>query len=161
MRVRDLMTQAASCRPDTNLATAAGLMWEKDCGMIPVVTGNGTLTGVITDRDICIALGTRNRLASETTVGDVTSRPPLTCRPEDEVHIALRTMCDGRVRRLPVVNSAGKLQGILSLSDLISRAQHCDGATRPGVSYEDVVNTMVAIGLHDSVRANKRSGAAA
>jgi CBS domain-containing protein len=53
-----------------------------------------------------------------------------------------------RVRRLPVVNTSGQLQGVLSMNDLLLRAQHCDGANRPGVSYEDVVNTLVAIGLH-------------
>ena len=162
MRVRDLMTPGVvSCRPETNLAAAAALMSEMDCGVIPVVDENGNVTGVITDRDICIALGARGKLDRKTTVGEVNSKPPFTCRPDDEVHAALETMTQARIRRLPVISDSGKLVGILSLNDLFLRAQHADGANRPGVSYEDVVNTMVAIGLHDIGRRKKPLRAAA
>jgi signal-transduction protein with cAMP-binding, CBS, and nucleotidyltransferase domain len=106
------------------------------------------VAGVITDRDIWVALGTRDRVASDVTVGEVSSKPPVTCRPDDEVRVALKIMCRERIRRLPVLNRSGQLQGILSVNDLLLRAQHWDGANRPGVSYEDVVNTLVAIGLH-------------
>ena len=156
MRVRDLMTQAVvPCRSETNLAAVAALMWEYDCGAIPVVTDRGKVIGVVTDRDICIALGTRDKPASSITAGELTSKLPLTCQPDDEIRGARKAMCAGRIRRLPVVDSAGKLCGILSMNDLVLWAQHCDGAKRPCVSYEDVVNTMVVIGLHEAGRADK------
>ena len=62
MRVRDLMTKTVVfCRHETNLAAATALMWDNDCGTLPVVSESGKVIGIITDRDICIALGTRNR----------------------------------------------------------------------------------------------------
>lgn len=58
MKVRDIMTQGAvCCGPGT-----VELMWNRNCGMLPVVGADGKLQGVVTDRDICIAMGTRNRL---------------------------------------------------------------------------------------------------
>jgi len=146
MRVGDFMTSpAVFCRPEANLAAVGALMWDKDCGALPVVSEDGKVTGMITDRDICVALGTRNKRASEVTVRDVIYGQTRTCRPDDEIQAALKTMCEGRIRRLPVVNGAGALEGILCLDDLVLRARHCDGARRPGVSYEDVVNTSRAI----------------
>ena len=64
MRVQDVMTKAvASCHADASLAAVAALMWEHNCGQLPVVSDDGKVTSVITDRDICIALGTRNQRA--------------------------------------------------------------------------------------------------
>jgi CBS-domain-containing membrane protein len=133
------------CRPETNLAAAIALMWDKDCGALPVVSESGKVTGMITDRDICIALGTRNVRASELTVRDVIHGLMRTCQPDDEIRIALKTMSEGRIRRLPVVGSTGALEGILCMDHLILSAQHCDGEKRRGVSYEDVVNALRAI----------------
>lgn len=146
MRVGDVMSRpVAFCHPQTNLAEAAAMMWDHNCGALPIVGDGGKLTGIVTDRDICIALGTRNQRASEVTVGDVSSSQARSCGLDDDIPAALRIMSEARVRRLPVVDSAGILQGILSLNDLVLWAQHLDGANRPGVSYEDIVNTLVAI----------------
>ena len=146
MRVGDVMSRpVAFCHPQTNLAEAAAMMWDHNCGALPVVSGGGKLTGIVTDRDICIALGTRNQRACEVTVGDVSSSQARSCGLDDDIPAALRIMSEARVRRLPVVDSAGILQGIFSLNDLVLWAQHLNGANRPGVSYEDIVNTLVAI----------------
>jgi len=121
MKVRDVMKPAAvCCRPDTNLAAAVELLWVNNCGMLPVVGNNGKLEAVITDRDICIATGTRNRLPSELTVQEVASKNAITCKPDDEIHEALHTMAERQVRRLPVVDQAGVPQGILSTDDIIT-----------------------------------------
>jgi len=78
------------------------------------------LVGVVTDRDICIAMGTRNRLPGELTVGEVATRHVFGCKPDDEIHEALGTMAEKQVRRLPVVNNEGVPQGILSMDDIIT-----------------------------------------
>jgi CBS domain-containing protein len=146
MRVRELMrSPVVFCHPGTNLEQAIALMWDHDCGALPVVNGGGKVNGVVTGRDICLALGAKNKPPSGMTVRDVSSRVPRTCGPDDDIHAALRTMCEARVRRLPVVDKAGTLEGILCLHDIVLRARHSDGAKRPGVSYEDVVNTLVGI----------------
>jgi CBS domain-containing protein len=148
MKVSTLMRKpAAYCCPETNLAAAAALMWDEDCGVLPVLEG-GKATSVITDRDICIALGTRDRPASEVAVREVTHRPALTCGVDDQIYMALKTMREGKVFRLPVVNGGGGLEGILSLHDVILWARRGDGADRPGVSYDDVMNTLCAICRH-------------
>ena len=151
MKVRDVMTaRVISCPADTNLAAAAALMWQNDCGMLPVVGPDGTVAGVITDRDICIALGTRNRLSSDVAARDVISRPARTCGPDEDIREVLRTMCCAHVRRLPVVSPEGMPIGLLSMDDVILHAEHCAGTKRPGISYEDVVNTLRGICGHDA-----------
>lgn len=121
MRVRDVMKPTAvCCRRDMNLAAAVELLWVNNCGMLPVVGKAGKLEGVITDRDICIATGTRNRLPSELTVQEVASKNAITCKPDDEIHEALHTMAERQVRRLPVVDHDGVPQGILSMDDIIT-----------------------------------------
>jgi CBS domain-containing protein len=103
MKVRDLMTKKVKyCAPDTNLAAATELMWNADCGVLPVVE-EGKLAGIITARDISIALGTRDRPASPVSVKDVATRDVQTCAPDADVHTALSTMRRAKVRRLPVV----------------------------------------------------------
>ena len=121
MKAKDVMTQSAvCCAPRTNVGEAVELMWVHNCGMLPVVGTVGKLEGIVTDRDISIAMGTRNRLAGELTVGEIATRNVVTCKPEDEIHEALQSMADKQVRRLPVVNEQGVPQGILSMDDIIT-----------------------------------------
>jgi CBS domain-containing protein len=144
MKVRDIMTdQVRVCGPQMNLAIATEIMWNNDCGVMPVVE-DGKLTGIITDRDICIALGTRNCAARDLTVRDVETERVETCRTEDDVHTAMDTMRRAKVRRLPVVDEKGAVRGMLSLNDIVLRAER----KRSAVSCEDVVNTIKAINEH-------------
>jgi len=146
MKVRDIMTRDPQCcGPDTNLAAAAGLMWSNDCGALPV-TENGKLAGIITDRDICIALGTRNALAAETLVRDVASLDVQTCATDDDIHSAMAAMRGAKIHRLPVVTGDGKLEGIITLNDL-TLAAHCKFGD---VNYEEVMNTVRALSEHRS-----------
>ncbi len=121
MKVQEVMKPSAvCCRPQTNVGKAVELLWVNNCGMLPVVGDDGKLEGIVTDRDICIAMGTRNRLAGDLTVGEIATKDVFTCKPEDEIHEALHTMAEKHVRRLPVVDQAGVPQGILSMDDIIT-----------------------------------------
>ena len=111
---------AVCCGPETNIGAAVELLWSHNCGMLPVVGPEPRLIGIVTDRDICIAMGTRNRLPGEITVGEIATQPVFTCKPDDEIHEALGTMAEKQVRRLPVVNDEGVPQGILSMDDIIT-----------------------------------------
>ena len=149
MQVKDIMVpDTRFCRPDTNLAEASLIMWENDCGALPVLEASGKVVGMVTDRDICIAVGTRNRAPSEITVFDVKPNPQelYSCAPEDDIHSALQTMRTQGVRRLPVVNS-GQLRGILCLDEVALNARK-----RDGISYADVVDTLRAICEHRVAR---------
>lgn len=149
MKVQDIMTrQVASCSPDTNLAAAAMLMWNNDCGVIPVVSADQKTIGVITDRDICMAVATKHRKAEEITIGEVTTGQLHACSPEDNIKTALDLMKTSRIRRLPVVDAEGKLQGILSMNDVVLVATETKGKNAP--SCEDVTKTFKAICGHQS-----------
>jgi CBS domain-containing protein len=146
MKVQDIMTTAPeTCRPTTNLASAVERLWRADCGVLPVVDEGGMLVGIITDRDICIAIGTRNRPASTILVEGVMTRSVETCQADDDVNVALGRMKDRRVRRLPVLDDRGKLVGILSLNDIVL-------ATGPGakaVKPTAVLQTFKMICAHN------------
>lgn len=119
MKIKDIMTpQPVTCARGTNLAEAGALMLEADCGILPVLD-DGRLVGVVTDRDMYIALATRNRRAAELRVGEVMRDQLFTCAPEDDVHAALAVMKQHRVRRLPVAGLGQILLGIVSLNDIV------------------------------------------
>jgi CBS domain-containing protein len=121
MQVKDVMTQSAvCCSTDANVGASVELLWMNNCGMLPVVGNDGKIQGVVTDRDIAIAMGTRNRLAGELTVGEIATTNVVTCKPEDEIHEALQTMAEKQVRRLPVVDKDGVPLGILSIDNIIT-----------------------------------------
>jgi signal-transduction protein with cAMP-binding, CBS, and nucleotidyltransferase domain len=120
MKVRDVMTQQITiCRTETNLAAATALMWDNNCGALLALTDSGELAGIVTDRDICIALGTRNARASELTVRDVVGTSSLTCQSSDDILTALLIMQQAKLKFLPVVNDAGVLEGMLSVGDIV------------------------------------------
>jgi len=145
MKVKEVMTERVQCcTPETNLAVAAELMWNNDCGILPVVDG-GRLAGVITDRDICMALGTRNYPARDVVVRDVQTANVESCQPESDLQKAMEAMRRAKVRRLPVINESGVIQGILTLNDIELRV---DRAHAADLSYEQVINTIKAIDEH-------------
>jgi CBS domain-containing protein len=120
MKVQDVMTvDVHTCPPEANLAEVAQVMWESDCGIVPIVDPHNRVRGVVTDRDVCIALGTRNQPAASVRAGDVMSTELLTSAATDDLAAALDTMRTGRVRRVPVVDDEGALCGVLSLDDVV------------------------------------------
>lgn len=143
MKVKDLMTaDPHTCTPETNLAAAAALMLDGDCGILPVLS-DGRLVGVVTDRDMYIALATRNQRASSVTVGEVVQTPAITCEPEDDVHAALATMKRHLVRRLPVEGFGGTVRGVISMNDILLAA-----GERTPVRDAEVVDAFQAICAH-------------
>ena len=146
MKVKDaMMGTPYYCQLDTNLGSAAELMWNGNCGFLPVMDANGEIVGVVTDRDVCIGLGTRNRLPGDVTVREVMSNRLFACSPEDDVHVALRTMQEGGVRRLPVIVQNGTLVGVISVDDLLLRAEAPGIGRQPELSTEEVARTCRAI----------------
>jgi CBS domain-containing protein len=149
MKIQDIMTETVNaCRPDANLAEAVAILWEGDCGTLPVVADGGRLVGILTDRDIAIALGTQNKRPSDIQVSEVMSGEVSACRPDEDIHGALKTMRKDKVRRLPVISDDGVLQGIVSLNDVALHAEKVDAQKATALSYEDVVNTFKAICEH-------------
>ena len=140
MQVQDIMTSDVSyCDPETNAAAAAELMWTRNCGALPVVGGEGRVEGIVTDRDLFIALGTNNRNAGDLRVGALMKQEISTCAPGDDLRSALGIMAQRQVQRLPVVDETGALKGILSIDDIVLRAE------AGGLSTGDVLKAIRAI----------------
>ena len=148
MKVLDVMIRNARfCTPDMNLASVAEILWKVGCGTLPVVE-NDRVIGMITDRDIAIALGTRNLRPSEAIVRDVSLPKLFYTTLAEDIHIALHTMAAQKVRRLPVVDSRGALEGILCLDDIVLFAEE-----KGELTYGDVIDTLKSINEHAGIQA--------
>jgi CBS domain-containing protein len=149
MKVHQVMVrEVEACHPATDLAAVSMIMWRQDCGVVPVIDDQRRVLGVISDRDICMALATRHRRAEEVTAHEVMSGRVFSVRPDDDVRAALETMKTERVRRLPVVDTERRLQGIVSISDLVMRAQSSGGLASEGISANDVLLALQGICGH-------------
>jgi signal-transduction protein with cAMP-binding, CBS, and nucleotidyltransferase domain len=106
--------------------------------------GEGSnVIGVVTDHDMCIALGTRNRKPSDVRVWDAMPRKLFTGMEEDDILCALNTLRDARIRRLLVIGRDSALVGVLSLDDIVLHAR--EHLVRKDISYGEVENIYQAI----------------
>ena len=149
MKVEQLMKREVKvCAETDTLNRAAELMWESDCGCIPVVSanGDGALIGVVTDRDIAMAAYTQGRQLWAIPVGTAMARKVITCHASDGISQAEALMRDNQVRRLPVLDQNEHLVGILSLNDVAREAQR-EAATgkRAEVTGESVSETLASV----------------
>lgn len=149
MRIEQLMTkQVRTCRPDDTLERAAQIMWDYDCGSIPVCSGDGVskAVGMITDRDIAMCAMFHPKPLRELPVSEAMSRNLRVCRPTDSVENAESVMRDAQVRRLPVVDSEGRVIGMISLADLASEAaRECAPGASKEITETEVGDTLAAI----------------
>jgi len=160
MKVQDVMVGApVFCSPETNLAAAVEMFWNRNCGILPVLGSGGKLQGVITDRDVCIALGTRNRLASDLTVAEVMTGRLASCCEGDDIRSAVEAMRREGVRRLPVIGADGTLKGILSMDDLVRHSSN--SGSNPELSYEEVMTAFKSIYTNQLPKIVRTNSAAA
>jgi CBS domain-containing protein len=149
MKVEQLMSrEVATCRADESLNDAARVMWERDCGFVPIVEEEGgcrRVVGVVTDRDVCMASYTRGQKLPEIRIRDVMSTPVRSCQAKASLAAAEATMREAQVHRLPVVDEGGWLLGVISLADIARAAAREAGAKRPRVSATKVGETLAAI----------------
>jgi len=151
MKVEQIMSASPlSCGPDTTLPDVAMLMWEGDCGFMPVIDRSNHVVGVVTDRDICLATGTRKRPPSQICVRDLMDGDVACCHPTDDVRDALALMSKRGVRRLPVVSRDGVLLGVLSIDDVVT-----ESGTRGSddVSARQLLDTLKAVCVHHQLPA--------
>ena len=123
MRIEDLMTRNVhTCTADDTLEQAACLMWDWDIGCLVVVDAQRRPIGMLTDRDIAMAAYTQGVLLRDALVGRAMATQIVTCHPAITVHELQVKMNEAQVRRVPVVNSAGILMGIITLGDIAHSA---------------------------------------
>ena len=146
MKVKEIMTPDAKAIWLTeSLSDAAKLMWENDCGVLPVIKDGRKVIGMITDRDVCMAVAMRDTNPSCVSVEEVMTGQVYAVNPEDDVYQALQAMREHKIRRLPVVNPQGELEGILSMNDIVLKT---NGTTADSLKYKDVVKTYQMICQH-------------
>lgn len=146
MHVREVMTESPwVCGPTATAQEAARVMWERDCGAVPVVDESGCAIGIVTDRDICMAAYFSDRPLWAIGVGEVMSRDLCTIDAEAELASAERRMQERQVRRLPVVAQDGSLVGILSLGD-VAQAVSADGQSRQSArESQELIRTVTKV----------------
>jgi len=145
MRVQELMsTNVETVHLDDSLNRAAQIMWEHNCGAVPVIDGESRVVGMLTDRDVCMAGYTQGLPLSQIQVSSACAHVMQTCKMTDSLQTAENIMGAAQIHRLPVVDDDDKLRGIVSLGDL---AQHVHRAGRRpnSLSYESVARTLAAI----------------
>jgi CBS domain-containing protein len=131
MKVEEWMSREVfTCRPDSSMNEAAYLLWQNDCGVLPVVDAQDKVVGIITDRDMCMSACLRGAPLSALRVQDAMSRAPITCSRSDTIEHAIRLMSDHQVRRIPVVDAQQRVEGILSMNDLARNLVSLDSRQR-------------------------------
>lgn len=126
MKVKDVMTAGTikSCDSETKLTNAAKIMKDGNCGALPVVDKEQKVVGIITDRDICLSLASKNgKAVSEISVKELLPKGKVrTIKVNDQITDVLREMRKNKIGRLPVTDKDGKLRGMISVNNLLSRA---------------------------------------
>lgn len=137
MTCSELMTSNPSfCTPDDTAMRAAELMRSENIGSIPVVSSRSDrrVIGIVTDRDLAIRLIAEGRAPEASSVSDVMTDNPVTCRAKDDIRDAMQAMSRQQVRRVPIVDEEGRLTGIIAQADL---ARHLD-ERQSGEVLEDI-----------------------
>lgn len=124
MKTEELMTRdVRTCSPDDSLEQAAHIMWDADVGCVVVTDGNQQPVGMITDRDIAMAAYTQGVRLCDARVSSAMAHQVATCSPSTSLSDLEHTMQTAQIRRVPVVDSAGKLAGIVTLGDIARSAR--------------------------------------
>ncbi len=155
MRIAHIMTRdVKTCSAEQTLDVPAQIMWDADCGCVPVVDDQNRVVGMLTDRDICMAAHLQASSPSRLPVSATMSRAVFACHQDDTLESAMELMQKHQVRRLPVLGPNEKLVGILAINDLARNlSRHGDlplAANRPGA----IEATVAAVGLPRSQQAS-------
>lgn len=130
MFVKDVMkTNVATCSPQDDLAMAGKIMRDRHCGFVPVVDSHGVVAGVLTDRDICLYASAQPRTLSHLSAKDAMSQPVFSCFADENLKVTIATMARHHVHRLPVLDQAGHLRGVLSIDDVVQAPHLGDAPT--------------------------------
>lgn len=146
MKVDDIMTRdVRSCSPDESLGSAAQIMWEMDCGAVPVVDSEQRVIGMITDRDICMASHLQGVILSDASVASAMARDIKCCGPHDSPATVQALMQQHKIRRVPVVDADRRLIGIVTLADLAYILGSSQTLGGDGMTWNAVGHTLAAV----------------
>ena len=109
-----------TAKPDDLVVDAVSRMADKNFGSVVVVNEDGTVAGIVTERDVFRRVVADRRDPASTTVSDVMTTSVRTAREDDNLLDWLRVMSNERFRRLPIVDEEGRLKSIMSQGDFVS-----------------------------------------
>lgn len=136
MKLKEIMKSDPHCiSPDQPTQAAARMMRDGNVGFLPVCDDSGKVLGTITDRDITLRVVADGKSPS-TRVEQVMSKEVVAGRPEDELKDAQQQMASAKKSRLLVTDDAGKLVGVVSLSDIAKRGENASETMRGVTSRE-------------------------
>jgi CBS domain-containing protein len=159
VEVAEIMTtDVQTCRVSDTLERAARLMWDHDCGAIPVLDERGHTVAIVTDRDICMAAYTQGKPLWQIPVTVAASHRVHSVHPDASVAVAHQLMKMHRIRRLPVIDRGGNLVGILSIADVIRAARPTLDRSHP-LHVEEVASTLAEVHRPSSPTHNPGGGA--
>jgi len=122
MRAKDIMTKDPDCcRPSDTARDAAQVMRDRDCGCLPIVDDSEKVIGIITDRDLAVRAIAEGK-DSDTKLSDLMTPVATCCGPDDDLRDVERMMANLQVRRIPIVDSAGRCVGIIAQADIARAA---------------------------------------
>lgn len=148
MKIKSIMsTDVKFIHVNSSLNDAACLMWDKDCGALPVLD-NDAVVGMITDRDIAMAAYLQGGLISHLQVKNAMSSNVHFVNEEASLETALNIMRENRVRRLPVLDDHQKLVGIVAINDIVREHQSSRGKA---IRAEQVMGAIAGICSHHAV----------
>ncbi len=146
LTVGDICTRSPRVTtPESTLAQAAKVMWDGDCGMLPVIDAARKVIGVISDRDIALAMAIRGAKAHETKVKETMNGRVVSCRADEPVGAALSKLAKHQLRRLPVVSADNVVEGVLSMADAIRNSGRFMGEKGQDLTGDNVVRVLQAI----------------
>lgn len=155
MNVNQVMTTPVrTCSSSTSLEEVARMMWEGDCGAIPVVSEANIPLGVVTDRDIAMAAMLNHQaLWSIPAATVIQGQKPFCCGQQDSVESCVSQMEQHGVRRILVTDDSGALSGIVSLGDTVAFAQPDASKNR-----KDLIGADKVLGMLRKVSGHHQSG---
>ncbi len=152
MNASDLMTRdVQSCCPSDNLQRAMQIMWERDCGVVPVVDGENKVVGMVTDRDVSVAAYTQGQPLWAIPVSSAMARHVHGVREDDDLEAVETLMRRTQIRRVPVLDAEGRLKGLLSMNDLARHVHRGAARKADGLRADSIAQTLAAVcGPHPS-----------
>lgn len=126
-------SEVATIGPEQTLLSAVGELGRRRIGALVVIAGDGSVAGIVSERDIVAAISREGAAVLEWAVCDVMTADVITCSTTDTMEQLMSAMTEQHIRHLPVV-SEGALVGIVSIGDVVKRrvAEIQDEATALG-----------------------------
>jgi CBS domain-containing protein len=153
MIIRDIMTTGVkTCQAEDSLLVAAKIMWDGDCGCVPVVDDETRVVGIITDRDVCMAALTQGVSLSSGRVASAMARDVECIYSDESPALAEAAMQRRQVRRLPVLDRAGRLVGIVSLADIAFAMESAVTFGADGMTWTALARTLAAVSRPRSIK---------